>query len=55
MKLCQGKCRLDVRKKFFTERIVGHWKRLCWEAVKAPRLLEFKECLENYLDHISFS
>ena len=24
MKLCQGKFRLDIRKRFFTERVVGH-------------------------------
>ena len=28
LKLHQGKFRLDIRKHFFTERAVKHWKRL---------------------------
>jgi len=28
MKLRQGKCKLGVRKRCFTETVVGHWTRL---------------------------
>ena len=51
MKLCQGKFRLDIRRRFFTERVVGHWKRIPREVVMTPSLSELKECLDNALSH----
>jgi len=37
---------LDIRKKFFTQRVVMHWNRLPKEVVDAPSLEAFKARLD---------
>ncbi|KAJ7398546.1 hypothetical protein BTVI_124090 [Pitangus sulphuratus] len=39
--LCQGRFSLHIRKKFFTQRVFGHWNRFPREVVTAPSLKEF--------------
>uniref|UniRef100_A0A493TB79 Reverse transcriptase domain-containing protein n=1 Tax=Anas platyrhynchos platyrhynchos TaxID=8840 RepID=A0A493TB79_ANAPP len=52
VKLRQGKFRLDIRKRFFTERVVAHWNRLPRDIVTAPSLSEFKKRLDCALSHM---
>ncbi|KFP10200.1 hypothetical protein Z169_11994, partial [Egretta garzetta] len=51
-KLKQGRFRLDIRKKFFTVRVVKHWNRLPREVVEAPSLETSKARLDGALSNL---
>ena len=49
LRLRQWRSRLYIRKEFFTQRVVKHWKRLPKEVVDAPSLGAFKARLDMAL------
>ncbi|KFP22218.1 hypothetical protein Z169_08502, partial [Egretta garzetta] len=50
--LKEGRFRLDIRKKFFTVKVVRHWNRLPREVVDAPSLEVFKARLDGTLSNL---
>jgi len=51
-KLNKGRLRLDIRKKFFTARVMRHWHRLPREAMEAPSLETFQVRLDGALSNL---
>jgi len=51
-KLEEGRFRLDIRKKFFTVRVVKHWNGLPREVVDAPSLETLKVRLDGALSNL---
>jgi len=51
-KLKEGRFRLDIRKKFFTMRVMRHWNRLPREVVDAPSLELFRARLHGALSNM---
>jgi len=51
-KLEEGRFKLNIRKKFFTVRVLRHWNRLPSEVVDAPSLEAFKARMDGALRNL---
>ncbi|KFQ82548.1 hypothetical protein N335_06906, partial [Phaethon lepturus] len=51
-KLKEGGCRLEIRKTFFTQKVVKHWPRLPREVVDASSLKTLKVRVDRSLSNL---
>jgi len=49
LKLRQGRFRLDIRKSFYTKRVIKHWNRLPREILEIPSLEVFNRGVDMAL------
>jgi hypothetical protein len=55
LRLSRKHCNLDVRKKFFCERVIANWNGLPSNIVEAPSLNSFKNQLDRHWTHMHYS
>ena len=51
MKIWKKQCRLNMRKQYFTQRIINDWNKLPTEAINAKTIVQFKSIIDPEFKH----
>jgi len=52
LRLYEQQCRLNLRKNFFTQRVVNHWNRLSSYVGEAPSVNAFTHRVNDFLQYM---
>jgi len=52
LNIVRKECRLDIRKHFFSNRVIEHWNALDQDTKRANTVASFRNKISDYLAHL---